>query len=333
MKLLQFLLKIILEVLKGVTYKWILSLIYISERILQALKGFCARRKVDHFDKTATNTGCGLIHHTSFHRPDPLIYSQKYLLSLGLAVTWDNPDIDVLKNGVVVSESNLLPNTEYEIRATIWNNSYDAPVVGLVVDFSYLSFGVGTTSHPIATKVINLGVKGGVNHPAHASIMWTTPAAAGHYCILVDLKCADDLNPNNNVGQNNVDVVAAHSPATFTFQLKNNTNIRRVYRFAADTYTLPELKDCGERISKPRDNGKKWKQIQTLHNRNNYQVPPDWTVAMTPLEASLIPGEEVGIEVNITPPNAFTGRKAFNVHAILDNGKYAGGVTAYVSKP
>jgi hypothetical protein len=332
MKLLRFLLKITLEALKSVTYKWILSLFHIFERILQALKEFCARRKVPHFDKTATNKGCGVIHHTSFHRPDPLIYSQKYLLSLGLAVTWDNPDVSLLKNGLVVSKTDLLPNTEYEIRATIWNNSYDAPVVGLVVGFSYLSFGVGTTEHPIGTKVINLGVKGGVNHPAYASILWTTPVVAGHYCILVDLQCADDLNPNNNLGQNNVDVVAAHSAAKLTFQLKNNTDLRRVYRFAADTYTLPMLKDCGAKISMRRDNDKKWKEIQSLHNRNNYQVPPDWTVAMTPPEVTLIPGEEVEIEVHITPPDAFTGRKAFNVHAIMDNGKYAGGVTAYVSK-
>ena len=29
----------------------------------------------------------------TYRRPDPLIYSQTYLMSQGLSVTWDNPDI------------------------------------------------------------------------------------------------------------------------------------------------------------------------------------------------------------------------------------------------
>jgi hypothetical protein len=78
-----------------------------------------------------------------------VIYSQKYLLSLGLAVTWDNPDLALLKNGVQVSEGEPLPNTEYKIQATIRNNSYNAPIVGLNVDFSFLRFGVTTISTPI----------------------------------------------------------------------------------------------------------------------------------------------------------------------------------------
>jgi hypothetical protein len=331
MKLLQFLLKLVAEILKGILYKWILALIEIVEGIVEALKAICARHKLPHFDKTATNDGCGVISHPSFHRPDPLIYSQKYLLSLGLAVTWDNPDIVLLKNGVIVSEGDLLPNTEYEIRATIWNNSFDAPVVGLIVDFSFMSFGAATVTHPIGTKAVNLGVKGGANHPAFASMMWTTPPA-GHYCILVELKWIDDVNPNNNLGQNNVNVVEAHSPATFIFQLRNDTDKNRVYSFAVDTYTLPEQKDCPEKLEKRRDNATRWKEIQGLHNRANYQLPPDWTVAINPPQAALIPGEEAQIEVNVTPPAAFTGEKAINVHAIMENGQFAGGVTAYVTK-
>jgi hypothetical protein len=331
MKLLQFLLGLIAEILKGILYKWILALIEVVEGIIEALKAICARQKLSHFDKTATNDGCGVISHPSFHRPDPLIYSQTYLTSLGLAVTWDNPDIVLLKNGVIVSEGDLLPNTEYEIRATIWNNSFDAPVVGLIVEFSFMSFGAATVTHPIGTKSVNLGVKGGINHPAFASMMWTTPPA-GHYCVLVELKWVDDANPNNNLGQNNVNVVEAHSPATFTFQLRNNTGRNRVYTFAADGYTLPEQKDCPEQIEKRRDTVTRWREIQTLHNRANYQLPPDWTVAFNPPQAALIPGEEVQIEVSVTPPGSFTGEKAINVHAIMENGQFAGGVTAYVTK-
>jgi hypothetical protein len=80
-------------------------------------------------------------------RPDPLIYSQQYLMGLGLAVTWDNPDIWLERNGSRVSSHAIEPDTEYEIVARIWNGSTDAPVPLLHVRFSYLSFGGGGDQH------------------------------------------------------------------------------------------------------------------------------------------------------------------------------------------
>lgn len=331
MKLLRFLLQALADLLKGITYKWILALIGILKAILKALKDFWKRRKLPHADKNATNDGCGPIHHTSFHRPDPLIYCQRYLLKLGLAVTWDNPDIVLMKDGVIVPEGELLPNTEYEIDARIWNNSFDAPVVGLVVDFSYLSFGAGTTLNFIGTTAINLGVKGGINHPAHARMLWTTPPA-GHYCIQVNLKWADDLNPENNLGQNNVNVVSPQSPAMFSFQLRNDTPKSELFRLQTDTYTLPQLRDCDDESTKPPNNDAKWRSIQSIHNSSNYPIPPGWAVALTPEEITLAPDEEAEIHVTITPPDDFTGRQAFNIHAGYGSGKYAGGVTVYVTK-
>lgn len=177
--LLRFILLSFVELFRVVSYKWVLALINGFKGLLRFLRAAIAYEKLEHVYKKTTTQQCSPIHHPSFHRPDPLIYSQKYLLSLGLAVTWDNPDIVLPRNGAVVSEGDLLPDTDYEIDATIWNNSFDAPIVGLTVDFSFLSFGVGTTLHSIGTKVVNLGVKGGNNHPAHARIPWRTPPA-GH---------------------------------------------------------------------------------------------------------------------------------------------------------
>ena len=108
---------------------------------------------------------------------------------------------------------------EYEIDATIWNNAYDAPVVGMAVNFAYLSFGASTTVTPIGTTVVDIGAKGTTSQPAHARMTWITPPA-GHYCIQVDFYWGDDLNPDNNIGQNNVDVREAHSPAVFHFDLE-----------------------------------------------------------------------------------------------------------------
>ena len=327
---LQFLLELILRFLKGLTYDWIIALIDIIRRIKQTIKKLCGP-ELPHSKKNATNTGCASVNNPAFHRPDPCIYSQKYLLSLGLAVTWDNPDISLFKNGVQVSEGDLHPNTEYEIRATIWNNSYDAPIVGLHVNFSFLSFGVNTVTNPIGFRVVDLGVKGGTQHPAIATMLWTTPPA-GHYCIVVDFQWVDDANPNNNIGQNNVQVVAATSPATFTFAVRNQENKERSYRMEADTYTLPELSDCDKRAATRRDKVQKWKEVQALHNRATHPVPLGWTVQFTPPAVTLVPNAEVNVTVEITPPVGFTGEQAFNVHAVKDNGVYAGGVTVYVTK-
>ena len=78
-------------------------------------------------------------------RPDPMIYSQQYLMSKGLAVTWQNPDIHLELGGVPVDSSDLKPNTTYDVIARIWNNALDAVVVNMPVDFSFPSFGIGTT--------------------------------------------------------------------------------------------------------------------------------------------------------------------------------------------
>ena len=198
------------------------------------------------------------------------------------------------------------------------------------MDFAFLSFGAGTILHPIGTKVVNLGVKGGINHPAHAKIPWKTPPA-GHYCIQVDLKWADDLNPNNNLGQNNVNVVSPLSPAKFSFQLRNSTARSATYKFPIDTYVLPTLKDCEERITR-QSNEKKWEAIQALHDRSKHTVPPEWTVGVSPATVTLSPDEEVPIEVSIDPPPGFTGTKTINVHANRDDITFVGGVTVYVSK-
>ncbi len=82
-----------------------------------------------------------------------------------------------------------------------------------------------------------------------------------------------------------------------------------------------------------RSNEEKWKAIQDLHDRNKHKVPPDWTVTVSPPTIKLNADEEVSIEVSIEPPHSFTGTKVFNIHTLLENGTFMGGVTVYVSKP
>lgn len=331
MNFLQLIAKTLLELVQAITYKWILALIKLIKSLIGLIREFCREQKLPHDQKNATNTGCGVIDHPSFHRADPLIYSQKYLLSLGLAVTWDNPDIILLKNGVQVPEYDLLPNTEYEIDATIWNNSFEAPVVGMPVHFSFLSFGASTITNPIGSTVVNVGVKGGPNHPAHARIKWVTPPA-GHYCLQAEFVWDDDVNPNNNFGQNNVDVRSPQSPAVFHFDLRNTGKKPDVFHFEIDTYKIPAPPVCEVKINKDKTIEEKWKEIKAIHNKNNFPVPPGWTIVITPETVTLQPDETADIEVKIEPPPNFLGEQTFNINALSRTGKYAGGVTLTVSK-
>lgn len=333
MNWIKYILDVLSRLLKALAYGWIVELIDIVKRFVRSLMMLCACEKLDHFTKETKCDPCGSFTNPAYQRPDPCIYDQYYLMSLNIAVTWDNPDISLRRNGVVVSETSLLPNTEYEIDATIWNNSFGAPVVGLQVNFGYLSFGASTVLNPIGTTYVNLGVKGGPDCPALATILWTTPSTPGHYCIQVQFACPDDSNPNNNLGQNNVQVVPATSPANFTFALRNGTNTANAYTFEVDTYAIPNVPDCPETIAQQNQGtfAERLKKIQAVHNRANFPVPAGWTVAISPPQVALAPGQETQIAVTVTPPAGFIGTVPFNFHAMY-NKNYAGGVTVYVSK-
>jgi hypothetical protein len=144
-------------------------------------------------------------------KPDPLIYSQSYFMSLGMSVTWDNRDIVLEHGGVAVDSHNLLPDTDYDIHIRVSNGSNEAPAIGVRVRAYFQNWGVGGTPVFIGDATIDVGVRGAPNEPEDAHIPWHTPATPGHYCITVELDHVDDLNPANNVGQENTDVRSASS--------------------------------------------------------------------------------------------------------------------------
>jgi len=259
------------------------------------------------------------IDHPAFVRPDPMIYSQRALMDQGLAVTWDNPDITLLKGGVPVSSSELEPATTYEVRSRIWNNSLDAPVIGMPVHLSYLDFGIGTDPIPVASSTVDVGVKGSAQQPAFVSIPWTTPATPGHFCLQVLLDPFDDTDRSNNLGQENTNVVAAHSPAAFSFVLRNDTQEDRTYRFELDGYEIPQQLPCGDRREDQA-------VLLERHRRTNHPVPSGFSVQITPTNPTLAPGDAISIGVTVEPPAGFHGRQPINLNAFHGQG-FAGGVT------
>jgi len=315
MKMLRFIVQTLL-------YGWLDALNELLDAISDLLRRWWDRQGRG---KVSTPRRCVPINEPAFVRPDPLIYDQYYLTSLGLSVTWDNPDIQLYLNGTPVSSSQLQPGTTYDVAAQIWNNSTDAPVVNMPVAFSFLEFGIGTVSVPIGSSRIDLGVKGGPNCPAVASMSWTTPTAPGHYCLQVQLQPADDTNPQNNLGQENTNVGTAHSPAVFAFTLRNDTELAHTYTFLVDSYTPGPPAPCESGGDPEKDR----RERMARHERGSQPVPPGWQVTVDPEVPALAPGESADITVTATPPGGFDGNQTLNVNAFHEYG-LAGGVTLTV---
>jgi hypothetical protein len=284
----------------------------------------------------------------AYIRPDPLIYAQYYLMASGLAVTWDNPDIDLFDGGMPVSSSSLQPDHEYEVRVRVWNGSYDAPAVGMVVTLSFLSFGIATISTPVGQDLINLGVKGSAQHPAFATFTWRTPREPGHYCLQAQLHWHDDANPDNNLGQENVSVGVLASPAHFTFKLRNEASVQRRFALEADGYQGVTSSPCDDAYRRRFGDGERfptriaesrahWEWASRAQGYGAFPVPDGWSVAITPSEAVLDAREEREVRVEIEPSDpAFSGTKAFNIHGFglgPDDARHlVGGVTLVVRR-
>jgi hypothetical protein len=313
------------DVLKALVYQWVPLLLKLLRRLYEICFTRWARRKAGRGGR-ASPSACNPIDETAYHTPDPMIYSQYDLMSRGFAVVWDNPDIEVRKGGIVVPSSNLDPNTEYEIVARIWNKATDAPVVGLPVLFFFLSFGNGIKGHPIGATAVNLGVKGGPNHPAFAPMKWTTPLVAGHYCIMVLLAPASDQDFMNNLGQENLNVGIPHSPAEFTFQLRNEKPHEEIFRFEVDTYQLPAVPRCDDGepsvrpvdavLARPRLPETRAGAVPLRHDRRNYPIPAGWSVDCQPRDPRVAAGAERPILIRITPPADFHGRQPFQCERV-----------------
>ena len=316
----------ILATVKAIVYGWLLALIL----LIRTLISLCRRRRMsndEEHERKRARTRCVPIDDPAYVRPDPLIYDQYYLLKLGLNVTWENPDFAIFQGGVPVASHLLKPDTVYDVVVRVWNDSLDCPVVKMPVHLSYLSFGVGTVSHAIATQETDIGVKGAPNNPNFVHFSWRTPPSEGHYCLQALLDPVADVELGNNLGQHNTNVVATQSPATFSFALRNGITARRKFGFWTDTYELGPIGNCT-------DDPREQKRREAYH-RGDFPLPAGWAVDIVPPTPTLNILEEIVVVVTVTPPSGWTGTQTINVHTYyLDDGgaeRLAGGVTVKVT--
>jgi hypothetical protein len=163
-----------------------------------------------HEPKTPFGDPCIVVPGHVIRKPDPCIYDQFLLMQLQQPVTWDNPDVRILLNGVEQPTYNLTVATDYDVEITVHNSSRDKPANNTSVDIRWVEFGAGgETRHPISTLTADVPIWPGT---ALVTTTWRTPDTPGHYCIEVELSHPDDGNPANNVGWNNTQVFAAQSP-------------------------------------------------------------------------------------------------------------------------
>lgn len=305
------------RLLRDLIYGWIAGLV--------ALLRFLFRRRVDdglsEHERNAARSPCVPIDDPAFVRPDPLIYSQDKLMSLGLAVTWDNPDIQLFEAGTPVSSSDIEASTTYDVRVRVWNNSTECPVIKMPVHLVFANAGVGPPGQLIGSAMVDVGVKGSSTQPGFCTIPWTTPATPGHYCLRAKLDPVNDVDFTNNVGQENTQVAEAHSPAVFEFELRNDDRVRHTYHFAADSYELRRHR-CDD--DEPRNPKKQ-------HGYGNHPVPPGWSVSIAPDGPVLAPNEGLDVEVTVDPPSGWTGQQTVNVNVFHELG-FAGGMTFVVTR-
>jgi hypothetical protein len=153
------------------------------------------------------------------NRPDPCTYSQFMLMQLGLPVTWDSPDVRILRAGSEVDSYSLVADTDYDVEITIHNSSKAKPAPGTQVQVRWIEFGAGgQVRHAIASLATDVPAWPGTSTVVAA---WRTPATPGHYCIEVELAHPHDGNPANNRGWNNTAVRAASSPVVQDIEVFN----------------------------------------------------------------------------------------------------------------
>ena len=205
-------------------------------------------------------------------KPDPLIYSQSYLMNLGMAVTWDNPDIVLSKGGVPADSHNLEADANYDLAITVHNGSNEAPAIGLKVHAYFRNWGTGGPNITIGHRTIDLPVRGSPNEPAIVNMPWHTPATPGHYCIMVELDHVDDLNPANNIGQENTNIRQVSSnpgaEVSMAIPIWHQLPGERTLRIETTGYKLPDQplypplpKDLAARFERANARLRKEKQL------------------------------------------------------------------------
>lgn len=195
-------------------------------------------------------------------RPDPCIYSQKYLAAQGLPVTWDNPDIWMAKaatpNVIEPDSYHLEADTDYIVFVQVHNASTDVALgVRARLLFRPWSFNspdlVPVEVDGNGQEVVRFVNVAGMG-AAITQFAWHTPPVAPgqtqHFCLQAHVSHPLDVNLENNMGQENTDVhglnpghVQPGEVVDVAIPLFNHGRDEARFAFAADTYAIATNRD------------------------------------------------------------------------------------------
>lgn len=135
--------------------------------------------------------------------------------------TWNNPEIRLLNSsGNPVESDNLTEGREYTVEVKIHNDTeFDADQVR--VTFKWANYGLGQPFELIGPNP-TVFVDVPKIDSAFARITWI-PQATGHICIQAEIYHVEDINPGNNLAQENCHVGTSNSPYDIPFQVCNPT--------------------------------------------------------------------------------------------------------------
>lgn len=190
-------------------------------------------------------------------RPDPCIYSQQYLQSQGVAVTWNNPDIWMAKAstpGVIEPDSyHLEADTDYIVSVRCHNASTDL-ALGVQVRLLYRPWSfnspdlVPVQTSPSGQEVVRFANIAGMGSTIVQFNWHTPPVAPGetqHFCLQAHLSHPMDINLENNMGQENTNVhsanpghVAPGEVVDVDVPLFNNGRLAKQFGFRPDAYAI-----------------------------------------------------------------------------------------------
>ncbi len=136
--------------------------------------------------------------------------------------TWNNPEIQLYDSvGIAVASDNLTEGKTYTIKVTIHNDT-DFNADNVRVTFKWANYGLGQPFELIGPNpTVSVDVPG--NNSAIAENTWT-PQGTGHICIQAEIYHVEDINPDNNLGQENCHVGASSSPYKIPFAVCNPTD-------------------------------------------------------------------------------------------------------------
>ena len=139
--------------------------------------------------------------------------------------TWDSPDIQLYDQatGARVGSNNLVLGGRYVVEVRVRNKT-SCVASNATIEFKWRDYGTGGPWNPFAVPSQTATI------PADATGTTTTavrcdfdPPGTGHICVKAVISHAEDTNPSNNEGQENLHIGVANSPAEVCFAVWNTT--------------------------------------------------------------------------------------------------------------